>query len=59
MTKYLYIFMADTYGLLHSDGFCLRHPLAYGKFAKGILLQCERLPFNKRKTVFCKLKGHH
>ena len=51
--------MAGTYGLLHSDSFCLRHPLAYDKFAKGIILQCERLLFNKRKTVFCKLKGQH
>ena len=57
MTKYLYIFVAVTW--LNSESFYLRNPLASGKFAKGILLQCERLPFNKRKTAFCKLKGHH
>ena len=49
----------ETYGLLHFYGYCLRFPLASDEFSKGNLLQGERLPFERRKTVSCKLKGHH
>lgn len=59
LQNYQYLLVADAYSLLHIVGFCLRFSSAPDGFAKGILLQCERLSFKRRKTVSCKLKGHH
>ena len=59
LAELLVFFVADAYGLLHFNVFCLRLSLASDRFSKGYLLKGERLPFEKQKTVFCKLKGHH
>lgn len=51
--------VADTYSLLHFYSVCLRFLLASDILARGILLECEMLPFEIRKAMYCKLKGYH
>ena len=46
------VFMADVFGLLHFRGYCLRFSIASDKFARGVLLWCERPSFGRQKAIY-------